>query len=115
MHVAKRVYSLAQEENNPALMMGGYRALASTLYFLGDFEPARQYAMRGIEIWRSGDVQPQLEQVTAPPVACLYLMAMSEWHLGESTSSKVAIAEAISLAKELNDVHGLAASLGFAS
>jgi hypothetical protein len=39
---------------------------------------------------------------------------MSEWHLGESTSSKVTMAEAISLAKELNDVHGLAASLGFA-
>jgi len=114
MQVAKRVYSLAQEHNDPALMMGGYRALASTLYFLGDFEPARQCAMRGIEIWRSGDVQSQLEQVTAPPVACLYLMAMSEWHLGETASSKVTMAEAISLAKELNDVHGLAASLAFA-
>jgi predicted ATPase len=114
MQVAKRVYSLAQEHNDPALMMGGYRALASTLYFLGDFEPARQYAMRGIEIWRSGDVQSQVEQVIAPPVACLYLMAMSEWHLGETTSSKVTMAEAISPAKELNDVHGLAASLAFA-
>jgi serine/threonine protein kinase/tetratricopeptide (TPR) repeat protein len=114
MQVAKRIYSLAQEHNDPALMMGGYRALAGTLYCLGDFEAARQYAMRGIEIWRSGDVQSQLEQVTAPPVACLYLRAMSEWHLGETASSKVTMAEAVSLAKELNDVHGLAASLGFA-
>jgi adenylate cyclase len=114
MQVAKRVYSLAQEQNDPALMMGGYRALASTLYFLGEFEPARQYAMRGIEIWRCGNVQSQVEQVTAPPVACFYLMAMSEWHLGETASCKVTMAEAISLAKELNDVHGLAASLGFA-
>jgi hypothetical protein len=113
LQVAKRVYSLAQEQNDPALMIGGYRTLASTLYFLGDFEPARQYAMRGTEIWRSGDVQSQVEQVTAPPVACLYLMAMSEWHLGETASSKVTMAEAISLAKELNDVHGLA-SLCFA-
>jgi predicted ATPase len=114
MQVAKRVYSLAQEHNDPALMMGGYRALAGTLYCLGDFEAARQYAMRGIEILLSGDVQSQLEQVTAPAVACLYLRAMSEWHLGETASSKVTMAEAISLAKELNDVHGLAASLGFA-
>jgi serine/threonine protein kinase/predicted ATPase len=114
MQVAKRVYSLAQEHNDPALVMGSYRALASTLYFLGDFEPARQYAMRGIEIWRSGDVQSQVEQVIAPPVACLYLMAMSEWHLGETASSKVTMAEAISLARELNEVHGLAASLAFA-
>src|SRR5271157_5410237 len=41
-------------------------------------------------------------------------MGMSEWHLGETASSKVNMAGAISLAKELNDVHGLAASLGFA-
>jgi predicted ATPase len=79
-----------------------------------EFSAARQYAMRAIEIWRSGDVQSQVEQVIAPPVACLYLRGMSEWHLGETASSKVTMAEAISLAKELNDVHGLAASLGFA-
>jgi predicted ATPase len=114
MQVAKRVYSLAQEQNDPALMLGGCRTLASTLYFLGDFEPARQYATRAIEIWRFGEVQSQVEQVIAPPIACLYLRGMSEWHLGETASSKVTMAEAISLAKKLNDVHGLAASLGFA-
>jgi tetratricopeptide (TPR) repeat protein len=114
LQVAKRVYSLAQEQNDPALMIGGYRTLASTFYFMGDFGPARQYAMRAIEIWRSGDVQSQVEQVIAPPVACLYLMGMSEWHLGETASSKVNMAGAISLAKELNDVDGLAASLCFA-
>ena len=45
----KRVYSLAQEQNDSALMIGAYRALACTLYFLGDFETARQYAMRGVQ------------------------------------------------------------------
>ena len=114
MQVANRVYSLAQAQNDPALMIGAYRALATTLCFLGDFEPARQYAMHGLEIWRSGGVPSQIEQVTAPSVACLYIGAMSEWHLGETASSKVTMAEAISLAKELNDLHGLAASLYFA-
>ena len=57
MQIAKRVYSLAQEQNDSALMIGAYRALAATLYFLGDFEAARQYAMRGVQIWRSGGVQ----------------------------------------------------------
>jgi hypothetical protein len=114
MQIANRVYSLAQAQNDPALMIGAYRALATTLCFLGDFEPARQYAMHGLEIWRSGGVPSQIEQVTAPSVACLYIGAMSEWHLGETASSKVTMAEAISLAKELNDLHGLAASLFFA-
>ena len=57
MQIAKRVYSLAQEQNDPALMIGAYSALAATLYYLGDFETARQYAMRGLQIWRSGGVQ----------------------------------------------------------
>jgi len=114
MQIAERIYLLAQEQNDPALMIGAYRALASTLCFLGDFELARQYAMHGLEIWRSGGVPSQIEQVTAPSVACLYFGAISEWHLGETASSKVTMAEAISLAKELNDLHGLAASLWFA-
>jgi tetratricopeptide (TPR) repeat protein len=114
MQIAERIYAVAQEENEAALMIGAYRTLAATLYWSGDFESARQYAIRGIEIWRSGDLPSQVEQVTAPAVACLYYQAMSEWHLGETASSKVTMAEAISLAKELNDVHGLAASLFFA-
>ena len=59
MQIAKRVYSLAQEQNDSALMIGAYNALAGTLYFLGDFESARQYAMRGVQIWRSGSLQSQ--------------------------------------------------------
>ena len=66
MQIAKRVYSLAQEQNDSALMIGAYRALAATLYFLGDFETARQYAMRGVQIWRSGGVQSPVEEVDAP-------------------------------------------------
>src|SRR5208282_3947821 len=52
MQIAKRVYSLAQAQNDSALMIGAYRALAVTLYYLGDFAAARQYAMRGLQIWR---------------------------------------------------------------
>jgi hypothetical protein len=38
MQMAERVYSLAQEQNDSALMMGACRPLAATLYFMGDFE-----------------------------------------------------------------------------
>ena len=63
MQIAERVYSLAQEQNDSALMLGAYRALAATLYFLGDFESARQDAMYALQIWSSGDVQYQVEEV----------------------------------------------------
>ncbi|MBV8967609.1 MAG: NACHT domain-containing protein, partial [Verrucomicrobia bacterium] len=114
MRIAHRVYSLAQEQNEPALMIGAYRALAGTLYFLGDFETARQYAMRGVQIWRFGGARSPVEEVISPAVACLYFEAWSEWQLGESASCDANMAEAISLAKELNDTHGLALALYFA-
>ena len=50
MQIVQRIYSLAQEQNDAALIAGACRALAGTLYFVGDFEAARQYAMRGVEI-----------------------------------------------------------------
>jgi serine/threonine protein kinase/tetratricopeptide (TPR) repeat protein len=115
MEIAKRVYSLAREQNEPALMIGAYRALAGTLCFLGDFEAARQYAMRGVQIWRSGGVRSPVEEVVSPAVSCLYLEAWSEWQLGESASCHANMTEAISLAKELNDTHGLALALYFAA
>jgi hypothetical protein len=114
MEVAKRVYSLAQEQQDPALMIGACQALVSTLHFLGDLESARQYALRGVQIWRSGGVQSPVEQVDPPSVVCLCYKAVCEGHFGEIASSQSTIAEAISLAKELNDAHALAEALFFA-
>ena len=115
MQVAKRVYTLAQNQNDSALMIGAYRALAATLYYLGDFESARQYAMRGIQLWRSGGVQSHAEFLDAPVVVCLCYEALSVWHFGEIASSQATMAEAISLAKALADMTALAAALRFAA
>jgi serine/threonine protein kinase/tetratricopeptide (TPR) repeat protein len=115
MQIAQRVYSLAREQSNSTLMIGAYRALACTLYFSGDFEAAQQYAVCGLEMWHAGGAQSQVEEVSAPAVGCLCYKALSEWHLGEIASCHATMAEAISLAKELNDVHGLAAALYFAA
>jgi serine/threonine protein kinase len=115
MRIAKRIYSLAQEQNDSALMIGACRALAGTLHFLGDFGTARQYAMRGLQIWRSGRIQCEIEELTVNPVACLYYKALSEWHVGEIASSQAAMAEAISLAKGLNDMQALVLALYWAA
>jgi hypothetical protein len=111
MQIAKRVYSLAQEQNVLALMMGANRALAVTFYHWGDFESARQYATRGIQIWRSEGVQSSVEEVTAPAVTCLIYEGLSEWYLGAIDICNATMAEAVSLAKELNDMHALAVAL----
>jgi tetratricopeptide (TPR) repeat protein len=113
MQIAQRVYSLAQKQNDSALLIGAYRALACTLCFLGDFEASRQYAMRGVQIWRSGGVQSPVEEIASPAVLFMCYGALSEWHLGEIASGRATMAEAISLAKELNDMHALAVALTF--
>jgi serine/threonine protein kinase/tetratricopeptide (TPR) repeat protein len=115
LQIAERAYALAQQQNDAALMIGAYRALASTLYFLGDFESARQYASHGVKIWRSGTGQSSVEEYYTPAVGCLVYLAMSEWHLGEIASCQANMAEAISLAKELNDANALAYAVGWAT
>ena len=114
MQIAKRAYLLAQEQHDSVLMIGAYRAFAVTLFFLGDFESARQYAMRGLQIWRPGGVQSPVEEISAPAVLCLCIEAVTEWHVGAIASCQATVAEAISIAKELNDMHGLAVALQFA-
>src|SRR6516162_3806937 len=113
MQIAKRVYSLAQEQHDSALMIGACRALAVTLYFLGDFEAARQYAMCGVQTWRSGGVHSPVEEFFTPAVHCLIFEALSDWHFGETARCHATMAEAMSLAKELNDMHALALALLF--
>jgi predicted ATPase len=114
MRIAKRIYSLAQEQNVSALMIGACRPLACTFYFLGDFETAQQYAMRGVRMWGSGAVQSPVEEPIAPAVSCLCFEALSEWHIGEIATCQATMAEAISLAKELKDIHALVMALWYA-
>jgi adenylate cyclase len=112
LQIAERVHSLAQEQNHAALMIGAYRALAVTFYFFGDFESARNYAMRGVQIWRSEHASPSpVEEPITPVTSCLCYVALSEWHLGEIASCQATIAETIALAKELNDMPALAQAL----
>ena len=115
MQIAERIFSLAQEQNDAALMIGACRALASTLYFLGDFDSARQYAVRGVQIWRSGSVESYAEEYYTPIVSCLCYKAFSEWQLGEIVSCQASMDEAISIAKELNDTNALAFALNCAA
>jgi hypothetical protein len=115
MQIAKRIYSLAREQNDAALMVGASRALACTQYFLGDFENARQSALHGLQIWHSGDIRSHVQEFDPPVVACLTDKAQSEWHLGEIASCQATMAEAIALAQKLNEVHGITEALYYAA
>jgi predicted ATPase len=105
---------LAQGHNDTALMIEAYRASAITLHHSGDFKTAYQYAMRALQIWESGNVDSQMRGPQTPVVVCLCYRSACEWHFGEIASCHSSVAEAISLAKELNDMNSLAIALSFA-
>jgi hypothetical protein len=113
--VARRVHSLAMEEKNSAVMIGACKALVSTLYYLGEFETARQYAMRGVQIWLSGGVQYNAEDLHAPAVVCLCYEALCQWHFGEVAFCHPTMAHAVSLARQLNEANSLAVAIHFAA
>src|SRR5271166_1944418 len=115
LKIAERVYSLAQQQNEPALMIGACCASALAHYFSGKFEISGQYAIRGVQIWRSRGVQSPVEEVDVPGLTCLCFEALLKWHIGEMAASKATIEEAISLEKELNDIHGLTSTLYYAA
>ena len=105
--------------------------MAGTLYFMGDFEAA----LRIRDTWRSDlalgkctvykraikllpvstDAADGVQEVGASAVSVLCYEAQAKWHLGEIASSQTTVAEAISLAKEMNDMHGLAVALWHAA
>src|SRR5262249_34210558 len=51
VQIAQRVYALAHEQQNSALMIGACAALGITHFFLGDFEDAQRYLEQGLELW----------------------------------------------------------------
>ena len=115
MPLGKRLYSLAEEQNDPTLMIGACTAVGGAHYYLGDFEIARRYIARALQIWRSGGLRSPFREVDAQPVACLSNEALLAWHFEEIAACHATMAEAIALAKELNDMHGLAVALGYAA
>jgi predicted ATPase len=115
MRIAERVCSLAEKQNDSALLIGACHISAATLYHFGDFQAAREYAARGVQIWRSGAVLSSVEDVETAAVCCLCYEAVLDWHFGEIASCQRTMAEAIALAKELNDMPGLAVALCWAA
>ena len=111
LQLAEEVHSLAQARNDSALLIGAYDALGATLLHLGDFERARRFATSGVEIWRSREFLSGVEELMAPAIACLCIQAETKWHFGETASCRGTLSEAKSLAKKLNDVHGLVQAL----
>jgi serine/threonine protein kinase/tetratricopeptide (TPR) repeat protein len=114
MQIAKRLYAVAEQQDDSTLTIWAHNALAATHFFLGNFESAREHAISGVRTWQVQGSQFHPQDVDTPSVGCLCYKAFSEWHLGETDSCRAKLEEAISLANELKDTHALTIALGWA-
>jgi hypothetical protein len=115
MQIAKRVYSLAQEQNDSPLLIKAYAALAATLLFSGRFRVSATRRATGCPDLAFWTRTVSGRRGRRAPIGCLCHKALIEWHFGEIASCQATMGEAIALAKELNDMHGLALALNYAA
>jgi len=66
LRLAKRIHTLARKESDPTIMIGAYRDLAITLYYLGNFTTARKHAISGVQVWRSAGLPLRMDPVKFP-------------------------------------------------
>jgi tetratricopeptide (TPR) repeat protein len=110
--LAKEVYHLTQDLHDLALTVGAYRALSTSAYFRGTFEPAQKYAQQGIDLWYSQEEIPtEVEEVTAPIVTCLAIEAMVRWQRGFPEQARAQVHKAVSVARDLSDMNALSVAL----
>jgi predicted ATPase len=114
--LAEQLFSLAQNAQDPALLVEAHRALGTTLFFLGEFAQARVRVEQGIALYA-----PQQHRSLAfvygadPGLVCRLYAALSLWYLGYPDQALKRMDETLSLAQELAHPHSLAFVLSFAA
>ena len=112
--LAEQLLVLAQSLQNPVHLIEAHRALGNTLFWLGEFAPARVHLEQGIALY---DFQQHRALAflygTDPAVICLSYAAWALWVLGYPDQAHRRSAEALTLAQELSHSPTLAVALAW--
>jgi len=106
---------LAQREQDQALLLLAHSALGMSLWFLGEFAPAREHLEQGMALY-----DPQQHSSHAflygmnPKVLCLSHAGQALWFLGYPDQALQRHNESLALARELSRPYSQAAALYFA-
>jgi predicted ATPase len=112
--LGEQLLTLAQSVQDPAFLLEAHRALGITLFFLGEFAPAREPLEQGMALY-----DPQQHRSHAfrygidPGVSCLSFAAQVLWSLGYPDQALQSIHAALLLARELAYPFSLAGALVF--
>jgi class 3 adenylate cyclase/predicted ATPase len=110
--LAEQLLVLAQRLQDPVHLIEAHRALGNTLFWLGEFAPARIHLEQGMALY---DFRQHRSLAflygTDPAVICLSYAAWALWLLGYPDQARRSSAEALTLAQELSHSPSLAVAL----
>jgi class 3 adenylate cyclase/predicted ATPase len=114
--LAEQLLGLAQRLQDPVHLIEAYRAMGNTLFWLGEFAPARVHLEQAIALY---DFQQHRALAflygTDPAVICLSYVAWTLWLLGYPDQARRTSAEVLTLAQELSHSPSLANALTWAT
>ncbi len=114
--IAKEFLRLAERFPYPGLAMRGHLTMAVTLAHMGEFALAMEHSEKALSLY-----DPERHRDDAfyysqnPGVGTLCHAAWTLWFLGQPDQSLERMQEALALAHELSEPHGLAHALVFAA
>jgi class 3 adenylate cyclase/predicted ATPase len=110
--LGEQLLSLAQREQDPALLLEAHRVLGPTMFWLGEMASARAHSEQGVALY-----DPQQHRSHAfvygqdPGVACKCFAAMAIWMLGYPDQARKITHEALALAQKYTHPFSLAFAL----
>src|SRR5262249_1322601 len=114
--LGEQLLSLAQRQQDHALLLAAHQALGTTLYFVGELARARLHLEQSLTF--SDPMEQRALAVhygLAPDVQCLAYVASTLWTLGYPAQAQQQSKEACTLAQELAHPPSLAFALYFAA
>ena len=115
--LSEQLLRLAQNTQDPVLLLLARYAMGVTLFFLGEFAPARTHLERGLAFYDSALHHSLAFSYGSvdPGVGCLCNTAWALWYLGYPDQALKSSHEALTLAHELSHPFSLAFALDYAA
>ena len=107
---------LAERESSAGLLARGHVAVETTLMHLGEFGPAFEHFEKGVSFYnREQDRQEWFKYTQNPAVGMRCHGAWTLWFLGKPDRALVPMKQALTVAHDLSEPHGVAHTLYFAA
>ena len=113
---AEEFLRLAEQEPNAGLLARGHVAVETTLMHVGEFGPAAEHFQKGVSLYnREQDRDDWFRYTQNPAVGLRCHGAWTLWFLGKPDRALVPMKQALTVARDLSEPHGVAHTFYFAA